>query len=122
MKRKYRSGKAKPDPLRGIYRVTDTGKPAVVSYEADTEFRDTEQVPLLEEGGIEAFLRREDLPYAPEAWYEPDRVKVGYEISLTRYFHKPEPMRTLEERRADILALKELTEGLLEEILGGTER
>ena len=41
----------------------------MVEYESDTELRDTEQVPLLEEGGIEAFLRREVLPYAPDAWY-----------------------------------------------------
>ncbi len=45
-------------------------------------------------------------------------VKVGYEISLNRYFHKSQPLRTLEEIRADILAVKRETEGLLGEILG----
>ena len=58
---------------------------------------DTEQVPLLEEGGIDAFLRREVLPHVPDAWYDPDSVKTGYEISFTRYFYKPQPLRTLEE-------------------------
>ena len=42
--------------------------------------------------------------------------KMGYEISFTRYFYKPKPMRTLEEIRADILALEKESEGLLEEI------
>ena len=50
--------------------------------------------------------KREVLPYAPDAWYFPEQVKIGYEISFTRYFYKPKPMRTLEEIRADILALR----------------
>ncbi len=66
-----------------------------------------------------AFVRREVLPYAPDAWYVPDKVKTGYEISFTRYFYKLEPLRTLEEIRADILAVERETEGLLEEIVGG---
>ena len=45
-------------------------------------------------------------------------MKIGYEISFNRYFYKPEPMRTLEEIRGDILALEQETEGLLAEILG----
>ncbi|MFN5515450.1 MAG: SAM-dependent DNA methyltransferase, partial [Cyanobacteriota bacterium] len=79
---------------------------------------DTEQIPLLEPGGIGAFLEREVLPYAPDAWYQPDSVKIGYEISFTRYFYKPQPLRTLDEIRGDILALERETEGLLEEIIG----
>jgi pullulanase/glycogen debranching enzyme len=73
----------------------------------------------LKAGGIEAFLRREVLPHAPDAWYDPASVKTGYEISFTRYFYKPQPMRTLEEIRADILALEKEAEGLLGEIVGG---
>ena len=112
------------DPLHGLFKTTVKGKPAVVEYEPDTDLRDTEQIPLQEEGGIEAFLHREVLPYAPDAWYQPDSVKVGYEISFTRYFYKPQPMRTLEEIRADILVLEKETEGLLDEILNisGGER
>ena len=108
---------AEPDPLRGLFPVTVAGKPAVVEYEPDTDLRDTEQVPLLEDGGIEAFLRREVLPYAPDAWYVPSSVKIGYEISFTRHFYKPQPLRPLEEIRADILALERETEGLLGEIV-----
>ena len=90
-----------------------------MEYEPDADQRDTEQVPLLEEGGIDAFLRREVLPYAAEAWYDPASVKIGYEISFTRYFYKAQPMRSLEEIRADILALEKETFGLLGQIVGG---
>ena len=106
-----------PDPLRGLFETTSDGRAAVVEYEPDTELRDTEQIPLQEEGGIEAFLRREVLPYAADAWYRHDSVKTGYEVSFTRYFYKSQPMRSLGEIRADILALEKETEGLLGEIL-----
>ena len=107
-----------PDPLRGLFPATIVGKAVVVEYEPDTDLRDSEQVPLLEEGGIEAFVRREVLPHAPDAWYVPESVKIGYEISFTRHFYKPQPLRSLEEIRADILALERETEGLLSEIIG----
>jgi type I restriction enzyme M protein len=106
------------DPVRGLMSTTIAGKPAVVEYEPDPALRDTEQVPLLEEGGIEAFLRREVLPYASDAWYVEDSVRTGYEISFTRYFYKPQPLRTLDEIRADILALEKETQGVLSEIIG----
>ena len=108
------------DPLRGEFAVTIDGKSAVVEYEPDTDLRDTEQIPLQEEGGVETFLKREVLPHSADAWYQSERVKIGYEVSFTRYFYKPKPMRTLEEIRSDILALEEETEGLLGEIIGDT--
>ena len=111
-----------PDPLRGMFETTIDGKRAVVEYEPDADLRDTEQVPLLEDGGIDAFLRREVLPHVRDAWYVPDSVKIGYEISFTRYFYKPQPLRTLEEIRADILAVEKETKGLLPEILGARAR
>ena len=115
-----------PDPLRGLFAHPIVGADPrdclVVEYEPNPELRDTEQVPLLEAGGIEAFLRREVLPHAPDAWYVPDSVKTGYEISFTRYFYKPQPLRTLEEIRADILAIEKETAGLLGEIIGGGGR
>ena len=106
----HRSGT--PDPLHGLFEWAIGDKDVVVEYEPDTDLRDTEQVPLLEEGGIDAFLGREVLPYAPNAWYDPASVKIGYEISFTREFYKPQPLRSLEEIRADILALERETEGL----------
>ena len=112
---------AEADPLRGRFAATVDGRSAVVEYEPDTDLRDSEQIPLQEDGGIEAFLRREVLPYAADAWYQADSVKTGYEISFTRYFYKPKPMRPLAEIRADILALEKETKGLLGEILGAGE-
>ena len=106
-----------PDPISGLFPATVKGRPAVVEYEPDSDLRDTEQVPLLEEGGVEAFIRREVLPYATDAWYVPSSIKIGYEISFTRYFYKPQPLRPLEDIRADILELEQETEGLLKEIL-----
>jgi len=122
IRRIHKPGKAQPDPdpLRGLFPATIGGKKCVVEYEPDSDLRDTEQVPLLEDGGIEAFLRREVLPHAADAWYDPASVKTGYEVSVTRYFYKPQPLRTLEEIRADILALEKETEGLLGDIVGGS--
>ena len=111
-----------PDPLRGLFEVAMDGKPTVVEYESNSDLRDTEQIPLQEEGGIEAFLRREVLPFAADAWYQPDSVRIGYEISFTRYFYKPKPMRTLEEIRADIVVLEKETEGLLDQLMGGSSQ
>ena len=116
--KKLHKKSTEPNPLRGLFATTIETKPVVVEYEPDPDLRDTEQVPLLEEGGIEAFIKREVLPHATDAWYVPDSVKTGYEISFTRYFYKPQPLRSLEEIRADILALEKETEGLLGEIIG----
>lgn len=108
------------DPIHGLFEATIASKPVVVEYEPDTDLRDTEQIPLLEDGGIEAFIRREVLPYVADAWIVSDSVKTGYEISFTRHFYKPAPLRSLAEIRADILALEEETDGLLTEIIGAS--
>ena len=121
IKKMHRPGTA-ADPLHGLFEVTIKGTQRVVEYEPDTDLRDTEQVPLLEEGGIEAFIKREVLPYMPDAWFAPGSAKVGYEINFNRSFYKPQPLRTLEEIRADILALEQETEGLLLEIIGGSQQ
>ena len=110
-----------PNPIQGLFVATINGKPATVEYEPDPALRDTEQIPLLEEGGIEAFIQREVLPYAPDAWYVPESTKIGYEISFTRHFYKPTPLRPLEEIRADILALEKETEGLIAKIVSSGE-
>jgi type I restriction enzyme M protein len=88
-----------------------------VEYEPDTDLRDTEQVPLLEDGGIEAFFQREVLPHVPDAWIDHAKTQIGYEISFTRHFYKPTPLRSLEEIKADLGALQAEAEGLLEEIV-----
>jgi type I restriction enzyme M protein len=115
----HKPGKAKADPLHGLFEATFDGKAAIVEYEPDSDLRDAEQVPLLEEGGIEAFIRREVLPYTPDAWIKKDATKIGYEVSFTRHFYKPQPLRTLSEIRAEILGLENEATGLLDEIVGG---
>ena len=90
----------------------------MLEYEADSDLRDTEQVPLKEPGGVEAFFEREVLPHAPDAWIAMDKTQIGYEISFARYFYKPAPLRSLEEIRADILKLEQQSEGLLHKIVG----
>lgn len=112
-----KSSKVKADPLHGLFETRLGGKPFVVEYEPDSDLRDTEQVPLLEEGGIEAFIRREVLPYTPDAWVNNSATKVGYEVSFTRHFYKPKPLRTLAEISADILAIEKEAEGLLDGLL-----
>ena len=107
------------DTLHGSYRTTIDGKPVVVEYEPDSDLRDTEQVPFLEDGGIEAFVRREVLPHAPDAWIDASKTVIGYEISFTRHFYKPQPLRSLDQIEADIRALEQETEGLLEDVLVG---
>ena len=117
IKKAHRRGTA-ADPIRGLYDVGDDSGSRVVEYEHDSELRDTEQIPLQGKGGIEGFLRREVLPYAGDAWYVAKSVKIGYELSFNRYFTKPEPMRTLEEIRADILTVEREAEGLLDGLVG----
>lgn len=118
IKKIHKAGKAETNSLYGLYNTTIAGKKVVVEYEPDTNLRDSEQVPLLEEGGIAAFIKREVLPYTPDAWVDGSKTQIGYEISFTKHFYKPVPMRTLAEIKADILALEQETEGLLEEIIG----
>ena len=84
---------------------------------ADANLRDTENVPLTED--IDAYFKREVLPYAPDAWIDKSKTKVGYEIPMTRYFYKyqaPEKVKDIEKRlnkiESDITkSLKELFEG-----------
>jgi type I restriction enzyme M protein len=117
----HKPGKTKADPLYGRFEAKVEGKPAIVEYEPDSDLRDTEQVPLLEEGGIEAFIRREVLPYTPDAWIKENSEKIGYEISFTRHFYKPQPMRTLEEISSDILVVEKEAEGLLDGLIKGSK-
>jgi type I restriction enzyme M protein len=84
--------------------------------EPDSELRDYENVPLKED--IEAYFAREVLPHVPDAWIDHDKTKIGYEISFTRYFYQYQPLRSLAEIQADILALEEKTHGRTKDIIG----
>ena len=119
IKKIHKPGKAQPDPLRGLFAAKIDGKTCVVEYEADSELRDFEQIPLLEDGGIEAFIRREVMPYTPDAWLVEADTKIGYEVSFNHHFCEPPQLRTLAQISTDILALEQETEGLLHEITKG---
>ncbi|QPF92124.1 type I restriction-modification system subunit M [Bradyrhizobium commune] len=114
----HKADKVEADPLHGLFPLIIDSKSCVVEYEPDSDLRDTETVPLQEPGGIEAFIRRKVLPHAPDAWVDESKTTIGYEISFTRYFYKPQPLRPLEAIRADILALERETEGLMADIIG----
>ena len=87
-----------------------------IEYEPDSDLRDTEQVPLLEQGGIEAFFAREVLPHVPDAWIDESKTTIGYEIPFTRHFYQYQPLRDIDEIVADIQALETETDGLLARI------
>jgi type I restriction enzyme M protein len=84
------------------------GKP-----QADASLRDTENVPYKED--IQEYFKREVLPHAPDAWIDPDKTKVGYEIPFNRHFYVFTPPRPLNEIDAD---LKQTTARILEMIKG----
>lgn len=80
----------------------------------DTSLRDTENVPLTED--IEEYFKREVLPFAPDAWIDKNKSKVGYEIPFTRYFYKYEAPRSSAEIMAEILDIETELDGALAEV------
>lgn len=98
--------------------ITETDPTAmIVKGEVDAALRDSEQVPLLYSGGIEAFMQNEVLPYAPDAFVDETKTVIGYELSFTKYFYKPLELRSRETIVAEIRELEGQTDGLLNEIL-----
>ena len=80
----------------------------------DSNLRDTENVPLTED--IAAYFAREVLPFAPDAWIDQSKSKVGYEIPFTRYFYKYEAPKPSAEIMAEILEIEKELDGSLAEI------
>ncbi|MHC4397150.1 MAG: HsdM family class I SAM-dependent methyltransferase [Planctomycetota bacterium] len=81
----------------------------------DTSLRDYEKVPLKQD--VNEYFEREVMPHVPDACMDRNKDKIGCEINFTKYFYKYKPLRSLEEIKAEILALENETEGLLKEIL-----
>lgn len=86
---------------------------------ADSDLRDTENVPLKEK--IDEYFDREVLPHVPDAWIDHSKTKVGYEIPLNRHFYRYEPPRALEDIAADVKELESEIMAMLAEITGSTE-
>jgi len=81
----------------------------------DAKLRDSENIPLKED--ITEYMQREVLPHVPDAWIDESKTKVGYEINFTKYFYQYQKLRSLEEIRADILALEEASDGLTQKVM-----
>jgi type I restriction enzyme M protein len=105
--------------LYGRHLIKEDGKSFIVEYESDSDLRDTEQIPLLERGGISAFFGREVLPHVSDAWIDESKTVVGYEIPFPQLFYKHQPLRSLSEIAMDIRAIEQETDGLLQQITGG---
>jgi type I restriction enzyme M protein len=86
-----------------------------ILYEADSELRDTENVPLDED--IEEYFNREVLTHIPDAWLDKSKTMKGYEISFTRYFYNYTPPRSLEDITTEILELEKETDWILKDIV-----
>lgn len=92
-----------------------------VAGEADPELRDTENIPFQYEGGIHTFMEKEVLPYAPDAYVDEDKTKIGYEISFTKYFYKPVQLRDMKDILASLAELEKESEGVMDDIVRGLE-
>lgn len=90
-------------------------KDGSIEFEPDSELRDTENVSLKED--IQAYFEKEVLPFVSDAWIDHSKTVKGYEINFNRYFYKPKELRTLDNIRADILALEQETDGILQNII-----
>ena len=90
-----------------------------IEGEADVDLRDTENVPFTYEGGIDAFMQNEVLPYAPDAFIDSKKTQIGYEVSFTKYFYKPVELRDLSDILASLNDLEKEADGMLSEIVGG---
>lgn len=92
------------------------GKP-----KSDSSLKDIENVPMRRDKAclvsIEEYFKKEVLPFAPHAWYDKTKMKVGYEIAFNKYFYKYEGLRSLSEIAKDILLLEQETDGLLKNII-----
>lgn len=90
-------------------KILKNGKPV-----ADPSLRDTESVSLKED--IKEYFKREVLPFAPDAWIDKKKTKIGYEIPFTRYFYKYEAPKPSKDIMAEILEIEKELNGALEAI------
>ncbi len=97
------------------YYTTDK-KGEYITYEPNTDLRDSESIPLKD--NIYRYFLAEVKPHVSEAWINMPSTKIGYEISFNKYFYQHKPLRTMEEVAKDIIELEQKAEGLIAEILG----
>ena len=94
----------------------ESGKPILKKgkVQADPKLRDTENIPLPED--VAEYMKREVLPYAPDAWIDESKTKIGYEIPFTRYFYEYTPPVPSEELKREILQIESELKGSIERI------
>lgn len=86
---------------------------------ADTELRESEQIPLDYPGGIDRYIEMEILPYAPDAWVDMKSQKIGYGFSFNKFFYHTPERRNVDEILRELKELEELGNAMTEEIIGG---
>lgn len=100
--------------------ITETDPDAKeVEGESDPNLRDTENIPFNYDGGIDAFIEKEVKPYAPDAYVDENKTKIGYEISFTKYFYKPVQLRDMKDILASLKELEKESDGVMDEIMEG---
>ncbi|QKN24245.1 type I restriction-modification system subunit M [Caproicibacterium lactatifermentans] len=92
-----------------------------VEGESDPNLRDSENIPFNYEGGIDAFIEKEVKPYAPDAYVDESKTRIGYEISFTKYFYKPVQLRDMKDILASLEELEKESDGVMGEIMEGLE-
>lgn len=98
--------------------ITETDPAAQpIPGEADPALRDTENIPLTYEGGIDTFIEKEVHPYAPDAYVNEKQTKIGYEISFAQYFYKPVELPETHEILNRLAALENRAKCLMQDIL-----
>ncbi len=70
---------------------------------ADTNLNDTEKIPQKQD--IDEYFAQEVLPYAPDAWMDRTKDKLGVEFPFTRIFYKYRPLRSVDEILAELRSL-----------------
>lgn len=100
--------------------ITETDPHAKeVEGESDPNLRDSENIPFNYDGGIDAFIKKEVKPYAPDAHVDESKTKIGYEISFTKYFYKPVQLRDMKDILASLEELEKESDGVMDEIMEG---
>lgn len=115
--------KKRQDSIKKFFAETDEQADPVVdkngNIQPDNNLKDSEQIPLLYDGGITGFFENEIKPYIDDAYINEDSAIIGYELSFTKYFYKPVQLRNAADIIADIKAIEQSTDGLLASIVGG---
>ena len=100
--------------------ISEDAEPVLDSkgnMEPDKNLKDSEQIPMLYDGGIKGFLEKEIKPYIPDAWIDEKSASIGYELSFTKYFYKPVELRPVEDIIKDLKALEKESDGVLAGIM-----